>query len=130
MTWRSHASAFCRDLDLCDASIGGEYWGANNADPSRIEPVAAYYLKKHDTLDLMGKGMLIAFLCASASKALVQRELADEESVALASALATAKASPELSSYVWYFIDEDDASDPFTAWLATTFDAWQPKRWP
>jgi len=130
MNWQSHATAFCRDLGLCEASIGGEYWGANNADPSRIEPVAAYYLEKRHTLDDMGKGMLIAFLCASASNALWQRELAHEEATAIASVLAAVKASSQLSGYVWYFIDEDDATDPFTTWLRTTFPGWQPKSWP
>jgi len=130
MSWMTHANAFCRDLGLCDMTIGGEYWGANNADPAKLTEVSAYLADHRHALDTMGKGMLIAFVAASASVLLWKRTLTAEEENAVISAMDTARESQELGSYVWYFVDEPGSDDPFTAWLAMKFPGWHPQHWP
>jgi hypothetical protein len=129
-SWASHARAFCCDLGLCDDSVGGEYWGANNADPSKLSAAIDYFFSKGDSLDTMGKGMLIAFACASACRILLQRSLTEQESISLHSILAVARSDVELASYVWYFVDDDDSTEVFTAWLLFAFPGWHPRHWP
>jgi hypothetical protein len=129
-SWKVHAKTFCRDLRLCDDSVGGEYWGANNADAQKLISVADYFVDNQQLLDRMGQGMLIAFMCASVSNILAQRPFTKQEAEATARVLSAARSDPELASYVWYFFDDEDASDPFTYWLALTFPGWHPKHWP
>jgi hypothetical protein len=117
-------------MRLCDSSVGGEYWGANNADPRKLSTVAEYLAVNHTSLDCMGKGMLIAFACASASQLLTHRALTTQETRCLQSILIMAVYDIELASYVWYFVDDADLSDPFTAWLNNVFPGWKPRHWP
>lgn len=130
MSWQTHAATFCKELNLCDGTVGGEYWGANNADPRLIVQVGDHIKAKHGTLDDMGAGMLVAFMAASARIVLCERSFTTEEECAMLATIRVVCDRPKLDSYVAYFIDENDPQDPLMLWITTRLAPWRPRPWP